>query len=314
MAALPPAPQPTVTAIYAAYEVAAEDGFRDHLGASLLGKECARALWYDFRWASPARHPGRILRLFDTGRREEERLVRDLRATGAMVLDLDPETGRQWRVETHGGHVAGSLDAVALGILEAPRTWHVVELKTHNAKSFALLQRHGVAGAKPLHWAQMQIYLRLTGMDRALYLAVCKDTDQLWAERIRLDADAADRLLARAARVVDSARPPARLSDDPEFFECRLCDHRDVCHEGEAAPRTCRSCLHSTPLVEGGWHCARWAQPLDRAMQRAGCDRHLFIPDLVPGEPVEAGLDRVVYSMPDGDFWADGPGTAVAAC
>lgn len=55
------------------------------------------------------------------------------------MLEVDPETGRQFRVEAHGGHFGGSLDAVALGLLEAPKTCHVVEFKTHSAKSFAEL-------------------------------------------------------------------------------------------------------------------------------------------------------------------------------
>ncbi|MBL4557300.1 MAG: hypothetical protein JKP98_09850 [Rhodobacteraceae bacterium] len=176
MAELPEPPMPTLSAIYASYEARQGDGFRDHLGASLIGKSCARALWYDFRWATPARHTGRILRLFETGQLEEARLVRDLRATGATVLEVDPETGRQFRVEAHGGHFGGSLDAVALGLLEAPKTWHVVEFKTHSAKSFAELVAKGVANAKPQHAAQMQIYMHLTGITRALYVAVCKDT------------------------------------------------------------------------------------------------------------------------------------------
>ena len=145
MADLPEPPTPTLSAIYASFEARQGDGFRDHLGASLIGKSCARALWYDFRWATPARHTGRILRLFETGQLEEARLVRDLRATGATVLEVDPETGRQFRVEAHGGHFGGSLDAVALGLLEAPKTWHVVEFKTHSAKSFAELVGKGVA-------------------------------------------------------------------------------------------------------------------------------------------------------------------------
>lgn len=132
MAELPAPPTPTLSAIYATYEARQGDGFRDHLGASLIGKSCSRALWYDFRWTTPARHSGRILRLFETGQLEEARLVRDLRATGATVMEVDPETGRQFRVEAHGGHFGGSLDAVALGLLEAPKTWHVVAFKTHS--------------------------------------------------------------------------------------------------------------------------------------------------------------------------------------
>ena len=99
MAPLPPPPTPTLDAIYAAYVAEAGDGFRDHLGASIIGKDCERALWYDFRWASRRVFSGRMLRLFDTGKREEDRLVRDLRRTGATVLDADPETGRARRID-----------------------------------------------------------------------------------------------------------------------------------------------------------------------------------------------------------------------
>ena len=217
MTALPETPSPTRDAIFASYEADADTGFRPHLGASQIGKSCERALWYDFRWTTPSRFPGRILRLFETGQLEEARLVRNLRRTGATVLEVDPETGRQWRVEAHGGHFGGSLDAVAFGLIEAPKTWHVLEFKTHSAKSFRELVAKGVAEAKPQHRAQMQIYMHLTGLTRAIYLAVCKDTDDLHVERVRGDGDAAERLLAKADRVIHAPRPPARISEDPDL-------------------------------------------------------------------------------------------------
>jgi len=312
MAELPAAPTPTLTAIYAHYEARQGDGFRDHLGASIIGKSCARALWYDFRWVTPARHAGRLLRLFETGQLEEDRMVRNLRATGATVLEVDPDTGRQFRVEAHGGHFGGSLDAVALGILEAPTTWHVVEFKTHSTKSFADLVAKGVVAAKPQHAAQMQVYMHLIGISRALYMAVCKDTDALHLERIEADHASAERLLEKAGRIIFAQRPPARISEDPAWFECRFCDHHAACHDGGGAAVTCRSCLHSTP-VEGGWHCARHDRRLAPAEQRAACDRHLFIPDLVPGEVIGAGDDLVTYRMADGSTWDNDARTNEAA-
>ena len=313
MAPLPESSSPTRDAIFTTYEADRDDGFRPHLGASQIGKSCERALWYDFRWTTPARFPGRILRLFETGQLEEARLVRNLRSTGATVLEVDPETGRQWRVEAHGGHFGGSLDAVALGLLEAPKTWHVVEFKTHSAKSFRELVAKGVAQAKPQHWAQMQVYMALTGLTRAIYLAVCKDTDDLHVERVRADGDAAGRLLAKVARVIFAARPPFRISEDPAWWECRFCDHHALCHGGEAPAVTCRSCLHSSP-VDGGWHCARWDQAIDDAAQRRGCPKHLFVPDFVPGEVVDAGEDHVVYRMPEGTTWVNDAREEVASC
>jgi hypothetical protein len=150
MAPLPTPNSPTVEAIYAAYEAAADRGYRDHLGASQIGTGCERALWYGFRWVTQARHTGRLLRLFETGNLAEARFVADLRRIGVTVLEVDPATGRQWRLRDASGHFGGSMDAVALGLLEAPKTWHVVEFKTHSAKSFAKLAAEGVEKAKPL--------------------------------------------------------------------------------------------------------------------------------------------------------------------
>ena len=302
MAALPAPPTPTLSAIYASYEARQGDGFRDHLGASLIGKRCARALWYDFRWATPARHSGRILRLFETGQLEEARLVRDLRTTGATVLEVDPETGRQFRVEAHGGHFGGSLDGVALGLLEAPETWHILEFKTHSAKSFAELVAKGIVRAKPQHAAQMQVYMHLTGITRALYVAVCKDTDALHIERIPADPAEGERLLEKARRIIHTQHPPGRISEDPTWFECRMCPHHGPCHGADAAAVTCRSCLHATP-VAGGWHCARHDRMLSAEAQRRACPRHLLIPDLVAGEVIDAGDDFVAYRMSDGSNW-----------
>ncbi len=308
VAELPIALSPTREAILAAYEADQSDGFRAHLGASLIGKECERALWYDFRWVSRARHPGRLLRLFETGQLEEARLVQNLRRIGATVLEVDPETGRQFRVQSHGGHFGGSLDGVALGLLEAPKTWHVLEFKTHSVKSFADVSARGVRESKPQHFAQMQIYMHLTSITRAMYLAVCKDTDDLYVERIEVDRDYAERLLEKARRVIEAASPPPGVSTDPTWYQCRLCDHAAVCHpdvpDARAAEINCRTCVHVSP-IEGGWRCERHDRALSLSEQRAACAQHLFIPALVPAEQIDAGEDWIEYAFASGERWRD---------
>ena len=313
MATLPPPSNPTISAIYASYEASADAGYRAHLGASLIGTACERALWYAFRWATRARHTGRLLRLFDTGNLAEGRFVADLRRIGVTVLDLDPATGRQWNLRDATGHFGGSMDAVARGLPEAPTTWHVCEFKTHSAKSFAKLKAEGVAKSKPLHWAQMQAYMQLAGLDRAFYLAVCKDTDELYQERVHHDAEAGLRILAKAARIIDAVRPPARISQDPAWWQCRFCDHHAACHAGAAPERHCRSCLHASPVQAGDWYCARHSALLDRRDQEAGCAAHLYLPDLVAAEQLDAGEDWVSYRLPDGGEWRDGVPAAAPA-
>lgn len=303
MAELPIYSSPTRDAIFAAYEQQAESGFRAHLGASIIGKNCERALWYDFHWTTKAKHPGRVLRLFETGEREEERMVRNLRSIGVTVLEVDPETGRQFQVQEHAGHFGGSMDGVGLGIPEAPKTWHVLEFKTHNRKSFRDLSGKGVRESKPQHYAQMQVYMHLTGLDRALYLAVCKDDDDLYAERVIHEPHLAKGLLDKAGRIIAAQTPLARISNDPCWYECRLCDHHSLCHGQGAAEVNCRTCLHST-AVQSGWHCDLHDKSLDVDEQRTGCSEHLYLPQLVPGEQIDAGINWVEYRIGD-QLWRD---------
>jgi hypothetical protein len=319
MTELPQPEQHTVAAILAAYtaKAANEEGERTYLGMSTLGTECDRALWYTFRWASPPeKHDGRMLRLFQTGHREEERMIDDLRMAGVDVQATDPTTGGQWAFVGAGGHMRGHADGKALGIVEAPKTEHLLEFKTHSEKSFKALLKDKVEKAKPGHFSQMQLYMHFGGLTRAFYLAHNKNTDELYSERIEYDALKAMQFVARAERIIKAQTPPAKLHDDPTAkmaWHCNYCAARGVCHEA-AWPRTnCRTCLHSTP-VEGGWHCARFGKMLETAEQRIGCPAHLFVPQLVPGEQIDVdeAAERVIYKLPDGSTYVDGQKAAAA--
>lgn len=314
-------PSTVVGLIDAHYE--AERQSDDHyptLRASEIRHECERRLWYRFRWAHPAeRFSGRMLRLFETGEREESRMLDWLRDIGCTVLDRDPETDRQWRVTivsgAIGGHLTGSCDARATGIPSAPVVEHVVECKTHNDKSFRELQAVGVAKAKPQHVSQMQVYMHGFGLSRALYLAKNKNDDAIHAERVAYDAGHALALLAKAERIITASAAPPKLHPDPAAkmaFVCKTCPAFGVCHGGEMPPmgRNCRTCLHSTACAgsEAAWFCARHKTELSQADQERGCAHHLYLPDLVPGEQIDASetAETVTYRKRDGSIWVDG--------
>ena len=309
MVALPQTVSPTIAAIEAAVEAAEPRDFDAVIRASSIGNPCERHLWYRFRWAHlPERFDGRKLRLFHTGHAEEARMIAWLRMAGVEVQDVDPVTGAQWEVVAVDGHLKGHLDGIATGILEAPVTPHLLECKTHNQKSFDQLKRHGVAVAKPEHVAQMQVYMHLAGLSRAFYLAKHKDSDELYAERIHYDAAAALALMAKAERIKEANAAPPRISDDPEFFQCRWCPSRAICHGGQPALRNCRTCIYASPVSGGQWDCAFHDRLLTPADQRAGCPNHLYLPSLVAGEQIDADeVGRTVtYRMPDGSTWVDG--------
>ena len=272
------------------------------MGASLIGDSCKRKIWYSFRWAKKPDFDGRMLRLFETGHLAESRMVDDLRSIGCQVWDFDPDTGKQIRIQGENPHFSGSMDGI--GLIDGK--WRVLEFKTHSDKSFGELVKKGVKESKPQHYAQMQVYMYHKKIDRSLYFAVNKNTDDIYTEKVNLDKSAAKELIKKADEIIFSTVPPARLSDRPDWWECRFCQFRAICHDVEIPEKNCRTCSHVTPRKEGGWICEKKDEMLTTDEQKKGCGLHLFIPpmlELAHGKPVEAGETWVKYDdgFIDGD-------------
>lgn len=304
-----PEPQHTTKSAIIKWYESQPQKHRPHMGASIIGHDCERYIWNTFRWALKAKFPGRLLRLFDTGKREESRLIEELKAIGATVWETD-ESGNQWRVAACNGHFGGSLDGVAQGLPEAPKSVAVLEFKTSNHDQFTKLVNKRVAEAKPQHYAQMQVYMGLMEIDRAMYMAVNKDTDDLYCEWVHLDRPTFDGLLAKAQRLIDATEPPQKIGNDASWYQCRFCTFVQVCHGDTAAEANCRTCCHSTPVDDGKWHCGLKHKNLTHAEQLCGCSEHLMIPALVPyAEPQDGGDNYVVYKhKTSGIEFSNGPG------
>jgi len=288
MAKLPEMTSPTLKIIDDRTKGGSQDWRRAHLGASAIGDPCERRLWYDFRWFTAPDFSGRILRLFRRGQNEEVTIVADLRLAGVTVSE-GPSEGKQWRFNKFGGHYGGSMDAAILGLHEAPKAWHVGEFKTHNRKSFDSLLKNGVQKSKERHYAQMQAYMHNFGMKRAVYVAVCKDTDRYYLERVNYDKYFAGELEDKARRVIFADSPPPKLSERPDYYACKWCDHYGICHQNvHAEERNCRTCVSSSADEDGSWRCASASGVFERCnwpvltldqqktLADTSCDSHLM--------------------------------------
>lgn len=273
-----------------------EDGFRSHMGASLIGGECARSIWYNFRWAHKASFSGQLLRLFNRGHLEEGRFIAALLMIGCQIYQQD-ENGKQFRISHAEGHFGGSGDGIALGVPDlTPGIPCLTEFKTHNTKSFTKLAGdnwrdyvahlldpgkpavkftgEGVRESKFEHFVQMNIYMRKMGIPIALYGAVNKDTDDLYWELVELDTNLADQFLDRGEQLVWMDNPPKRLNDSPGFWKCKFCDNRGVCHLKATPARNCRTCEFSAPAADKEWVCRLRNCKLSTDDQRRGCDQY----------------------------------------
>lgn len=299
----------TAHAIYALYERrAASEKHRGYLGASIIGEPCERKLWYTFHWCDFEQFDGRMLKLFDTGHREEARFAVDLRAIG-VELHTHQADGTQYGFRAIGGHFRGHLDGVGRGFVEAPKAWHVWESKSANEKSFNDLVRHGVETAKPIHYAQMQIGMHYLKIDRAMYTVVNKNTDDVYTERIEYDVVTANQLIAKAERIIASPVPLPHISEDASWWQCKFCNFSEICHGAEVPRVNCRTCAHSTPVMEGedgNWHCTKWNANVPNVEEQAICDKHVFLPVLLErfAKAIDADLaaGTVTYEGPGGVF------------
>jgi hypothetical protein len=311
MVLLPEPIQYTISAIWKAYEARSQSSDSLGINMSQAGNECSRAIWYMFRWAAPLKIPdGPARRRFGTGIREEERLLDDLEAAAVSVERLDPATGAQFKVELANGWLRGKLDGKALNLPEAPLTEHVVECKSHNQKSFDKLKK-GLRQSHPDHWVQCQLYMKATGLQRCLYLAVCKNDDTLYSERIEHDRTFTKQLEKKIEWIIQSDEPPPKLFEDPNdraAFQCGWCPARAVCHEGAWARVNCRTCIEASFLPGAVVRCNLWNKELSYDEQQRGCEKHLFLPSLVPGKQIDADEEqrKISYKLHDGSVWVDG--------
>lgn len=259
---------------------------RPHLGASVLGHPCERWLWLSFRWAVREKFPGRMLRLFNRGQREEALIVENLRRIGIDIRCTSADDGGQNYLDL-GCHVGGSVDGIIeSGVPDAPKTRHIAEFKTHSLKSFTELKENGVFEAKRRHWCQMQCYMHGTGIRRALYVAVCKDNDEIYTERIEYNPQAAKDIIERGQRIALTERIPPPLSDNPAWYQCKYCAAWRFCFEThmiEPDCVNCRTCGHVTPLKDGTWKCEHLPLfTMNPQEQLEGCTSHALHPDFVP--------------------------------
>lgn len=247
--------------------------FRSHLGASLLGRQCKRDIWYSFNWVQEPHFDGRMIRLFNRGHLEEARFMALLRQAGIQIWFKKPDGG-QFAFSNCDGHYGGSLDIVAKGIIGYENIPMLVECKTHSEKSFNKLMQVGVELAKPEHLIQMNQYMGHYSLKYALYFAINKNNDEIYCEIVEFDEEKFKFEVQLANHVVKKRTPPARHTKEKSHYLCKYCEVYDICWKKKAPQKTCRTCDNVELISEGKWRCKLSMVELDKQAQYNAC--HMY--------------------------------------
>ena len=219
----------------------AETPQRDYLGASRLGVTCSRALQYEYTH-TPRDKPfsGKTLRIFEMGHALEEMALRWLRGAG-FDISTRQENDEPFGFSVADGRIRGHVDGIIYAAppetdIRYPALW---ECKSMNAKSWKQTVDKGVRVAKPVYAVQIALYQaymeeQFPGISRnpALFTAVNKDTSEIYHELVPFDAALAQEASDRGVNILRATQVTEillRISNDPEYFECRFCDWKERC-------------------------------------------------------------------------------------
>ena len=223
----------------------AKEPERDYLGVSRLGVSCSRALQYEYTHAPRDKtFSGKTLRIFEMGHVLEKMALNWLTRAGFDIYTCQPN-GKPLGFSIAGGRIQGHVDGIVrkappeIG-MTFPSLW---ECKSMNAKSWKQTVEKGVRISKPVYAVQIALYQaymeeQLPGISRnpALFTAVNKDTSEIYHELVPFDAALAQEASDRGVnilRATQAGETLPRVSNDPEYFECRFCDWKEVCWTDE---------------------------------------------------------------------------------
>ena len=272
---------------------------RNYLGASAVGDPCSRKLWLFFnRYVEKEQFEPRMHRLFFRGKCNEPVIETMLEECGFKIIESCLS-----QANFRDGFFGGSGD----GVYEYEGKRIAVEMKTCSNKNFAKLELGKLREVQPKHYAQCQIYQNRFDCDYALYIAVNKDSDEIFIDTIKFNAEHYKEYSDKAEFITMADKPPERIASKPTDYRCKFCHARDVCF-GMAMPRVdCRNCTSvAKDRQSGKFYCEK----PDRKKQldsNGACAHHSFNPfaaqDLLGWNPVEFfPKDRAVkYKKQDGD-------------
>lgn len=194
---------------------------RTYMGASMLGKECDRQVWYSYKFPVSKENPSHIRRMM-TGHLFESEAIALLRNAGFEVFYQD-ENGNQYSFSD--GKLGGNCDGFIL-INDVP---HLLEIKSANDKRFNEMVKLGIKISDPVYYYQVQVYMKYFEVDRCFFYVINKNTSEHHGEYIDFSPMEADYAINRAKEIAEMDVEPERKYKSSAFFKCKFCDFRSKC-------------------------------------------------------------------------------------
>lgn len=203
------------------YQESVEDDARDYIGASSIGSDCLRQIWFQFKGVKAEKVPTKFRRTWAIGKKLEGLVVEWLINAGVKV-ERNDYTYHALDMPYFQGHFDGIL------------TWRnnraILEIKTAKDASFKIFVKKGLKIWNPQYYAQIQSYMGMSGINSTYILVLNKDNSDLSDELVMFDADFYEKLCDKARMIHGANIEPPRINGSALWYQCKMCKFNKVCH------------------------------------------------------------------------------------
>lgn len=213
------------------------DGTRN-IGASLIGHECSRKIWYyhkGYPRKGKAHHKG--VYAVEDGYYVEDKLAERLRKVPGVELATKDKDGKQLGFKDFGGRFKGYIDGIIKGILQAPKVLHIWECKAIKQEKFdklnKLKEEHGEKAALQqwdfIYYVQAQLYMHYFKIKRHYLTCASPGGRDVTSVRTDYNKEFAESIVMKAERILNAKTPPQRASSNPKAYVCTFCEFKGEC-------------------------------------------------------------------------------------
>lgn len=196
---------------------------RDYIGASTIGSDCLRQIWYEFKGFQATEVPTKTRRTWEIGKYLERLIQSWLREAGIDATYPSAEYQAEGMP-----YFKGHLDSVWM---KNGKPFAILEIKTAKDASYLIFVKKGLKGWQPQYYAQVQTYMGMSGIHKAYIVVLNKDTSDISDELVLFDEEFYQKLCQKALMISKANAAPPKINASPLWFQCKMCKFHKVCHK-----------------------------------------------------------------------------------